>query len=496
MKRRPQSSTGLHRRVSGTGEDVTDDRRASRRRLGLLVAAGMILAAAAGWYLRWTQSNPILRIPPVETSGLLPAVAKAIQLAQSDILDAPQSAAPWGQYGLVLLAHGFRAEAASCFEEAELLDADDYRWPYYRGMTVGVWDTDLALRSFERAAKRAPDRPSVRLRLAEWYFDLRRLGDCEREASLALQVMPNSPRAQLIMARLCFERGDLPRARQWAEKTEAVPRGNRRDVHELLARIYQQLDLPEQALEEVARARILPPGVAVWDDPEMGLGATYLQDATLLNTLAERSRAQGDRERCLQLLRRVVETEPHNVLWKEHLAATLIDTGRFNEAGQLIDEWLVEHPRSAELTFLRGQVELQVDSPKQAAQRFEHAIELKPDFDEAFDYLGRALLADRQLDRAVEKLQQAIRLNPLRPEYHGGLSRALEAAEKWEEAASALRPAVELLPDDVSLRIRLAQLLLKSGDRGAAERNARKAVEMDATSEAASELLKSLTDDS
>ena len=73
----------------------------------------------------------------------------------------------------------------------------------------------------------------------------------------------------------------------WAQRAASSPQGNRRDVHELLARIYQRLGDPDAAAVEIEQTEMLPPGVAVWDDPEMGFGAMYLRDASMLNTLAE-----------------------------------------------------------------------------------------------------------------------------------------------------------------------------------------------------------------
>lgn len=402
-------------------------------RLFYLVIGGILIFGAA-WFRLQATSNPLLHMPTIEPDGLLPNVAAAIHEGQAAILKDPDSAEVWGTYGLVLLAHEFRREALVSFQEAERLAPEDYRWSYYVGMTEGMFDAAKAAAAFERAVRKAPERNSVRLRLAEWYFDLRNLDGCEAQVRVALKQQPDSPRAQLIMARLYYERGQMEQSLQWALKATQSPRGNRRDVHELLARLYQRLGDPKAARKQVELAERLPYGVAVWDDPEMGVGATYLQDASVLNALAAASRARGDIDQCLQLLYRVVKFDSRNVLWKEHLAQTLIDYGKYKEALRFLTQATQDHPDSAEMELLYGRALLAVGKPQDAVRALNGALKKKPDYGAAFDYLGRALLA---------------------------LGQREEALQAWQRA-------LVLRADDGAIRVRLAKLLIEKGDSAAA----------------------------
>ncbi len=429
-------------RPSATAQSRTEaksEKHQSRRRpwrLVILLVGGSLLVGAAVYYRTTTMSNPLLRMPMIEPEGLLPTVAQALHEAQAAITAAPESAEAWGTYGLVLLAHGFRREAIVSFQEAERLDPKDYRWSYYLGMTEGMFDAKKAAAAFERAVKKAPQRTSVRLRLAEWYFDLRQLDASQQQTEVALKQEPNNARAQLMMARLAFERGRIQESLQWALKAEQSPQGNRRDVHELLARVYQRLGKRAAALREVDLAEKLPRGVAVWDDPEMGIGATYLQDASVLNALAAASQARGDIDRAIQLLYRVVQFDPRNVMWKENLIRTLIQCRRYDEALQVLPKALQQHPSSAELMCLQGEALLAVGRARQAQTSFEKALREKPDFAEALDFLGRALLAQGQTGPALQAWQRAVTLRP----------------------------------DDIDLRLRIAEVLRKQGDNAAAQR--------------------------
>ncbi|MBM4091834.1 MAG: tetratricopeptide repeat protein [Planctomycetes bacterium] len=498
MKRRARQS-GRNRlrelkRGSGGGgastpEEATSVPRRRVARLLAIVVLGAVLVILAAWFRNRVGSSPYLRIPPIETRDLLPAVAKEIRAMQDRIAAHPDLAAAWGEYGLVLLAHGFRKEAGDCFREAEKLDAADYRWPYYLGMTMGVWDAWEAWEAFQRAARKAPERLPVRLRLAEWSFDMRDLEQCERETDCALGQDPHNPRAQVLKARLLFHRGEVDESLQWALRAAASPRGDRRDVHELLARIYLRRGDREKAAQEVQAAQKLPGGVAVWDDPEMSNAAMYLRDASILNTRAGMAGARGDVQGHLNGLRQVVEAEPHYVLWKEHLAAALVEAKHYDEAAEFLARVLKEHPNSSFLVFQRGRVHFARNEMQEARNAFERAVAMKPDYDEALAWLGRTLLAGGDAQAAIAPLREATRLNPKCFEALDGLGRAYQTAGMAAEARSVWERAVQLAPENVDARLQLAELLLAGNRRQEALEQLRAAEKTDPQSARVKQLL-------
>jgi tetratricopeptide (TPR) repeat protein len=234
----------------------------------------------------------------------------------------------------------------------------------------------------------------------------------------------------------------------------------------LLARIYQRLGDPDAADAEIERTELLPAGDAVWDDPEMGFGAMYLRDGSMLNTLAELLRARGDMDGCLQRLRQIVESEPENLIAKEKLAATLVEVQRYDAAQDYLDETLAQHPDSPDLVYLRGRVHMAKGEKERACQQFERTVELKPDYDEAYAYLGRVCLELGEQAAAVAALREAIRLSPAQVDSYRVFGRALVAIGNYDEAIDALRQARRLAPNDDDLRRQLIETLL------AARRNA------------------------
>jgi tetratricopeptide (TPR) repeat protein len=446
--------------------------RRGRVHPSLLVAAALaaVLVGVAGWVHVHRREHPARSIPQVATTGLLQPVAQELDEKHAAVQQDPGSAAAWGEYGLVLLAHGFRREAGDCFAAAEAIAPEDYHWPYYLGVAMDIWDAQVALHAYQRAVERAPTRIAVRLRLAEWLFDLRQLEECQRHVELALQQDPQSARAQLLEARLSFQRGAMEDSLRWARQAGSAPLGNRRDVHELLARIYQRLGDTAAAAAEIERTESLPPDLAMWDDPEMGFGAQYLRDASVLNTMAEWCRARGDMEGCLQRLRQIVASEPNNVIAKQKLAAMLLADTRYDEAQRFLERSLAAHPDSADLLYLQGLAHVARGAYDAAARCFMKAIELKPDYEKAYCALGQARLGAGDPAAAVAALRQAVRLGPESVEAHRCLAHALVLTGQSDEAIAILQRVATLDTVDDALERQLIDTLLAAGRRADAIR--------------------------
>lgn len=73
---------------------------------------------------------------------------------------------------------------------------------------------------------------------------------------------------------------------------------------------------------------------------------------------------------------------------------------------------------------------------KQALQR---AIELKPDFADAYNLLAFAYGAEQDYAAAVEAMKQAVKLAPREDKYRDGLARYYLQLQRWDEAEPLLR---------------------------------------------------------
>jgi len=86
--------------------------------------------------------------------------------------------------------------------------------------------------------------------------------------------------------------------------------------------------------------------------------------------------------------------------------------------------WLVAHPDDPEVLFSLGLVEKRQGHYPAAEEFYRRAIQLDPQFSEAFSNLGNVYLAQKQTSLAIASYQQATDLNPNQGAYYYNLYRA------------------------------------------------------------------------
>ena len=97
---------------------------------------------------------------------------------------------------------------------------------------------------------------------------------------------------------------------------------------------------------------------------------------------------------------------------------------------------IAHHDRGVEL-FINEKYE-------EAAQHFEEAVKLKPDFVEAYDHLGLALASNRKFEKAIRYFNKAIDLKPDFVEAYDHLGLTYQSAGEQQNANDALRKAEEI----------------------------------------------------
>src|SRR5712692_4452812 len=106
-----------------------------RGRRAWLAVAALAVAGVAVAYVAWaTREAPVPEIPrPVPSAFTEREVQMDVAGAARRVELEPQSAAAWGQYGIILRAYRQHPEADRCFQVAAELDPADGRWPYLIG---------------------------------------------------------------------------------------------------------------------------------------------------------------------------------------------------------------------------------------------------------------------------------------------------------------------------------------------------------------------------
>jgi TolB-like protein/DNA-binding winged helix-turn-helix (wHTH) protein/Tfp pilus assembly protein PilF len=124
---------------------------------------------------------------------------------------------------------------------------------------------------------------------------------------------------------------------------------------------------------------------------------------------------------------------------------------------------------------------------KEAEKESRRAIELNPNFAEAYHLYAYVLLAMNRTDEAVAAQKESQELDPFARPW--ALGYVLDCAGKYEEASSELRQRVEALPMNVGLRYDLAESLLVQGKEKESVEQFAESLRLQSEQEAAAEVL-------
>jgi tetratricopeptide (TPR) repeat protein len=408
-------------------------------RLGrnLLIAALFVALVVAGgvWYAH--QPAPVREPPDVNLTGADPEVAHAVEEAQEAVRKSPRSAKAWGELGMVLAVHSYRAPALVALAEAERLDAANPRWPYFAGLTLQPDSPKQAIPKLRRAAELS-DQPAVQIRLAQVLLGEGSFDEAEALFHQAERADAGDARSALGLAQVAHAHGDPKAAQRYAREAGSDP-ATRKAAHALLAELYAQVPGREKDVERERRIVATLPDDGFGPDP-------YFQEAW-----ARRVGKQARIDR----------------------ANTLLASGHPQEALTLWRQTVEMYPDSDWVWLAFGIALSQVRDYAAAEKAFLRAVDLGPNRFESRYQLGFARYQQRghrpdALAGAVEALRAAIRLFPTQPQAHLALGRCLREQGLWDEAAAAYGKALDCRPDSADAHRALAELLIEGGRQAVA----------------------------
>lgn len=150
---------------------------------------------------------------------------------------------------------------------------------------------------------------------------------------------------------------------------------------------------------------------------------------------------------------------------RQHAALRM--AGRNADADKLAAEWLKERPRDAAFRFHMGDMALGKDDAL-AESHYRAVLEMQPNNAMAMNNVAW-LLAKQGRKGAVAMATKANELLPGRPQLMDTLAMALAAEGQLPKAIETQKAAVSRAPGDPALKLGLAKLLIKSGDKAYAK---------------------------
>ncbi len=431
----------------------------ARRRWMMVGAALVLLAASAALAWRLTRGAPAPSPPPIDLTGVEPAVAATVDQALAAVRREPRSGVAWGRLGKVLHANGFSAEAEACYAHAERFEPAEPRWPYLRGTRVVLRDREAALpllrRAVELADRADPTNPTPRLLLAEVLLELGDHDEARELCERALEREPDNPRAHFTLGVLALARDDLRASIAHLTRAAESPFTRKRALAQL-AGASRRSGNATAALAFTRRAEKAPGDVPMIDP--------YLGEVNRLRAgrqgrflEAERLEGEGRLQESAQVLRSLVDDLPDDRT-QLALGVCLSKLGDNAGAEKVFREALKQAPEKATIHYAlsvalyrQGEARERAGGAAAARAAFEEAAaaalratQLKPDHALAFTFRGQALVRLGRAREALVCLRDAVRARPDLADPHLRLGEALVAGGQREEGLKHLRLAVEL----------------------------------------------------
>jgi tetratricopeptide (TPR) repeat protein len=254
--------------------------------------------------------------------------------------------------------------------------------------------------------------------LANFYYRRDRFDDLVRSLQEGIEQHPESVELIYLLARFHSTRGDEAKARELIEQaTRAKPDDPKPFL--ILAAYRARLNDSEGALAAAEQA------LAVAPDDE----SSRLRKSELLVEIGFK------------------ENDPAKV-----------------EAGRkIIEEILAKEPTNPGALFIQAKVDLASKRPEEAISAIRTAINSKPNWAEAYFVLGTALATKGDYSAARNELARALEIDPNLYQAQQVLAKVHQALGESEYAVEAGRRYLQQQPDNLEMRLLVAQGLVQMG---------------------------------
>jgi tetratricopeptide (TPR) repeat protein len=325
--------------------------------------------------------------------------------------------------------------AKSALSSGHLAEAErDYRQTIALGLrqlgnlSVNESRFDEAARDLDEALKLAPGDPDVMVDAAIASF---RAGDVKKARQLAQSVAadPRNARAQNVLGRIEFYRGDFPAA-----------------IRDLQASVAQEDDFETAYILGVAylQAKRFADGQKLFRRLQETMG-----DSAALHVLFGRAYTIGHfPESAVAEFRRAIQLDPKYPRAHALLGYSILEfrgEEAYPQARQEFERELKLYPEDYNALLLLGLSDVSLRDFPAAETALLHAIRLRPEEAFAYLYLGETYSETKRLPQAVETLEKYIRVVRDPEEVPRDVSRAyyllgqdLRRLGRMEEAQKAL----------------------------------------------------------
>jgi len=297
-------------------------------------------------------------------------------------------------------------------------------------------DTKEALKQYDLALKNDPRIGRAHLNKGIIFFRLQDWKEAEKEFLTELKIDPQNEKAYNNLSVLYRLKNDNPRAIIYANQALEI-KPYYKEAYINLALAYEKLGDLEKA------KKILSLGLAQIPD--------FLEADFILANIYQKEKRP---DLALKEYQKITQQKLKRGIEITYDLETLFLRDDPTKSGEESIRALAHYNLAV---FYVGENKL-----FEAEDNFEKAIQLKPDFADAYANLGKLYDLLREYPGAEENLKKAIQIKPEDPAYHFNLGLVYAKQGKLEDAKGEFKKSLEIKPDfkEAKEKMRLADSLL------------------------------------
>ena len=190
-------------------------------------------------------------------------------------------------------------------------------------------------------------------------------------------------------------------------------------------------------------------------------------------------RMVGQYEEALEETRKAIELEPKNPHYHNSLAISLHEMKKYEEAEAEVRKAIELEPENARYHNSLAVILHSMERYEEALEERRRAVTLEPENARYHDQLGVTLYEMKRYSEAADEVHKAIEIEPENADFHHSLAVTLHAMKRYEEALEERRRAVTLEPENARYHHQLGVTLHDMERYEEAEAEKRRAIELE-----------------
>jgi tetratricopeptide (TPR) repeat protein len=376
----------------------------------------------------------------------------------------PNSSIRRGELAMAYETNGYLDAALTSYEQAELLDSNEARWPYYRAlMLANRGQHQQALEAMDRAINIDATHGPAWMHRGSWSLDLGFVDEASeaftRAESLGLVGQARASQARVLLRQ--------HRPEEAVALLETLSREYPDpSVFQLLGKAYRETGRLDDARIALARGKSAP--LLTWVDDWHEQKRVYEVDFNPRLRHAKRLLARGQVDEALKRLESLIEERPDNAVAINLLSQTYARAGDSERAFWVLRRAIAKDSvDDSTLVNIAGFYEARGDH-RTALEHLNRAIEINPLATLPYVRKGLMLRKQGRPEAALAAFESALRNDAGDPNvffYAGDIEAILR---NWPQAIRRFEESIHIDPSFTLGHVNLALALAKSNRFGEA----------------------------